>query len=219
MEDRKSTRRVPLGILVGLSGLVLATGSATAWWVWQAAPTQQSAVPTNPSAQTLHSPAVQPSAPTAGTSQSSASTVTIERTVEIYWLKDANRHMTLAPARVKLKVVDQPDAVLQATLTQLLAGSNQPNLISTIPKATKLRSLQVASDGIHIDLSSDFKAGGGSASMTGRVAQITYTVTSIDPKAKVWISVEGKPLGVLGGEGLELSQPITRSQFEQDFTL
>ena len=79
--------------------------------------------------------------------------------------------------------------------------------------------MSVQQDGIHINLSQAFTTGGGSASMTGRVAQVLYTATSLKPNAKVWISVEGKPLDTLGGEGLELDQPLTRQNFKQNFTL
>ena len=220
MEDRKPTRRVPLRILIGLLELMVFTGVATAWWVWRGDPPQRpTATNPNPSAQTYQSPGGQPSVSPGGNSQAVAPTATIERTVEIYWLQDVNNRIKLAPAQVTLKVADKPDAILQAALTQLLAGSNEPDLTTTIPKETQLRSLRVASDGIHVDLSAAFKVGGGSTSMTGRVAQVIYTATSMDPKAPVWISIEGKPLEVLGGEGLELSQPITRSEFEQDFRL
>jgi spore germination protein GerM len=70
-----------------------------------------------------------------------------------------------------------------------------------------------------VDLSQEFTAGGGSASMTGRVAQILYTATSINPNTNVWIDVEGKRLEVLGGEGLVLDQPLTRQNFEKNFDL
>jgi spore germination protein GerM len=58
--------------------------------------------------------------------------------------------------------------------------------------------------------------------MIYRVAQVLYTATSLDPKAKVFLSVESQPLDEnhpLGGEGLILRQPMTRQDFAQDFSL
>jgi spore germination protein GerM len=115
-------------------------------------------------------------------------------------------------------------------MQKLLAVQPSDNLSSTIPKGTKLRSLQVKSDGVHIDLSQEFRAGGGSTSMIYRVAQTIYTATSLDPNQKVFLSIEGQSIlqrrgyandraHPLGGEGLILRQPITRNQFEADFPL
>jgi len=54
--------------------------------------------------------------------------------------------------------------------------------------------------------------------MSSRVAQVLYTATSLQPNAKVWIDIEGKPLEVLGGEGLLLEQPLT-GKLRENFTL
>ena len=55
--------------------------------------------------------------------------------------------------------------------------------------------------------------------MIGRLTQVVYTATSLDTEQSVWLSVDGEPLELLGGEGLEISQPMTREIVDTEFPL
>lgn len=140
---------------------------------------------------------------------------------ESYWLTVSGAEIALAPQPLNLDADAEPAVVLQTAMETLLAGPKQgTDAVTTIPAGTRLLSFEVHSQGIYVDLSSEFAQGGGSSSMTTRVAQILYTATSLDPETGVFLSVEGQPLDEsypLGGEGLVLSQPLTRAQFVKDF--
>jgi spore germination protein GerM len=79
--------------------------------------------------------------------------------------------------------------------------------------------VKVQPDGIHLNLSKEFIQSAGSTSVIGRLGQVIYTATEQNPNAPVWISVEGKPLEVLGDVGVEIRQPITRKMYDQDFPI
>ena len=223
-----SPRRPSLSVVAGLVALALTSGSAIAWWGWSSTqnPTPPSPVPSiatqpaqpqvSPSAKVT--PAPSKSAPAALPLQPKGGTIGSEKSPQVYWLKTSGSQIKLVPSPVESSAAASA-APLRATLTQLLAGTSGADLTTTIPKATTLRSVAVREDGIHVDLSQSFRTGGGTTSMTARVAQVLYTATSLDPTAPVWLSVEGKPLESLGGEGLMLEQPMTRKRFDQDFSL
>ncbi len=136
----------------------------------------------------------------------------------VYWLKDEGDRLALAPVEVTPSA-ETPTGQLESLFTQLLTETPEDDLSSTIPPGTELLSLIIQGDGIVVNLSEEFQFGGGSASMIGRVAQVLYTATSLDPTAGVWFQIEGEPLEVLGGEGLEIAQPMTRDSFTTDFDL
>lgn len=195
-------RRIPLGVVAGISAAVVAAGGVGVWW----AINSQTPIPSPVATPVQPLPSASPVQPT------------VEQTAQVYWLRDTGSHLEVVPQPLKV-ATNQPNAVLEAAFNSLLAGTTDPALSSTIPQGTKLRAVKVQNDGIHVDLSEEFTSGGGSASMIGRVAQILYTATTLQPDAKVWIDVEGKKLDVLGGEGLELEQPLTRQSFTENFTL
>jgi spore germination protein GerM len=186
-------------LLAGLAAAVLLAGGGLAWWMQQATQAPK--------------PEVINASPTDITQ------APLQQSVQVYWLKPTAQSFELVPASVSVSAPGQPDALLKAALESMLKGSGSPDLTSTVPAGTALKQVEVKPDGVHVDLSQAFTTGGGSSSMTGRVGQVIYTATTLDSQAPVWISVEGKPLTVLGGEGLIIDQPMTRAAFKQNFPL
>jgi len=110
-------------------------------------------------------------------------------------------------------------APASAAMRALLAGpSGQERSIgmaTVIPAGTRLLGLSISSGVATVDLSGAFASGGGSLSMTGRLAQVVYTLTQFQSvKEGVVFKVDGKPLTVLGGEGIMLNKPQKRSDYE-----
>jgi spore germination protein GerM len=202
--QEQPVRRIPASVVAGIAVGALAAGGGLGWWVWKLHHSYPQSVPPTNQLHHLTPQAVQPS---------------VEQTVQVYWLKSTGEPIELISHQIVLKDASQPDKLLEGAFSKLLAGSNNPAFVSAIPKGTSLRSVKVAEDGIHVDLSREFTTGGGSTSMSARLKQVLYTATSLDPNANVWIDVEGQKLNVLGGEGLEIDQPVTRKNFEKNFSL
>lgn len=199
--SEQRVKRIPAGAIAAITAGVLAAGGVGGWWAFRSAQQNQpqTATPTSP----------QPTTPT----QSA-----IGQTAQVYWLRDTGTNAELVPTSISVNT-NQPNSILEAAFEELLAGPTNNNVGSTIPQGTKLRSIRVQNDEIYVDLSSEFTSGGGSASMSGRLAQVVYTATSLQPNARVWINVDGEKLEYLGGEGLELDQPLTRQSVQANFPL
>ncbi|MDC0835837.1 GerMN domain-containing protein [Geitlerinema sp. CS-897] len=225
MDNPRQTRR-SLGIVAGIAAVLLVAGGAATVWTRNNANRQAPTV-TNPSQVAPDSPPdarpseAQPSEPQAPDETTQATDApTIEKTLKTYFLRDTGTSFELVPLDVTVEASsDEPDAILTAAFDRLLDTAEQNDVFNTIPTETELKDLSVRDDGIHVDLSREFTSGGGSASMMGRLGQVVYTATSLDPDASVWLSVEGEPLRLLGGEGLEVPQPISRQQFDAEFSL
>ncbi len=147
--------------------------------------------------------------------------------IQVYHIQPKGDRLAAVPTTVKAK---SDEKALREALLQLFSQSkSEPksenaknnvkdnNLHSEIPAQTKLLDLSMQGKEIRLNLSQEFTSGGGTASMNGRLAQVLYTATSLDHDAKLYLSVEGKPLKYLGGEGLEVPQPATRKDFAAEF--
>jgi germination protein M len=113
-------------------------------------------------------------------------------------------------------------AVLRETLVALLAGPTAAELASglhsEVPGETELLDVALADGTATVDVSSEFESGGGSLSMTARVAQVVFTATQFDNVERVLFLMDGAPIEFLGGEGLVLVDPQTRSSVDRAFT-
>ena len=121
---------------------------------------------------------------------------------QMYQLEIVDNHIQITPKTV-YTVATSRKLALREALEKLLAESPTFDPMTTIPTQTRLLNLDIAKDGVYVDLSQEFAEGGGSSSMIYRVAQVLYTATSIDPQTPVFLSIEGKPLDdnyPLGGE-------------------
>jgi spore germination protein GerM len=133
----------------------------------------------------------------------------------VYWIESSKNKLIAVPIAVKAKSNDEAIS----SVINMLITEKQPEteLYSAIPESTKVLSSTSKNKEIRINLSQDFTKGGGSASMQGRIIQVLYTATTLEPDAKVYLSVEGKPLKYIGGEGLEVPQPMIRKDFALEF--
>jgi spore germination protein GerM len=140
-------------------------------------------------------------------------TAVAEITVTAYLIESRENKFVAVPIPVKAK--NSEEAISTALKDMITA--KKPNLYSAIPENTKILSLAIKNNEIRLNLSQEFTLGGGSASMRGRLIQLLYSATSLNPDANLFLSVEGKPLQYLGGEGLEVSQPLRRQNFPLEF--
>lgn len=118
---------------------------------------------------------------------------------------------------VTTRSVGKTPRVGSAAIEALLAGpgpvEGSVSVGTQIPAGTKLLGL-VIEDGIAtVDLSSEFESGGGSLSMTMRLAQVVYTLTQFPTVDGVLFRLDGRPVDVFSGEGIVLDHPVERSDY------
>ena len=218
MQDRNKNR-FSLSVMAAITGIILAAGGGVAWWAKSSLDQKTQVSQPNPA------PIVEDKIPAV------PEPITQEKVVEISWLNPTNENIKLVATRMTFAKSVKSELVLKTALKTLFAEPPQDsNYTTAIPQGTKLLSVKTDKLGIHLNLSKEFISGGGSASMTSRLAQVIYTATSANngiaksekftPQTQpVWISVAGKPLKNLGEEGIIVNQPMTRKDFKENFTL
>jgi germination protein M len=114
---------------------------------------------------------------------------------------------------VARRTVEATPRVGSAALESLLAGPSaserSAGVQTQIPAGTQLLALSIANKVATVDLTSEYESGGGTASMTMRLAQIVCTLDQFPSVKGVLFELDGRPVDVLGGEGIVIDHPLT----------
>jgi Sporulation and spore germination/Immunoglobulin-like domain of bacterial spore germination len=100
-----------------------------------------------------------------------------------------------------------------AALQALLSDPEVEGVGSAIPRDTTFLGLRIEDGVAYADLSSEFESGGGSLSQRLRVAQVVYTLTQFPTVKGVRFLLDGRPVDVIGGEGVIVDHPVTRREY------
>ena len=103
-------------------------------------------------------------------------------------------------------------------MESLLSGPSEEDgkgVTTSIPGGTKLLGLTIEDGEATVDLSGRFDDGGGSASMSSRLAQVVFTLTQFPTVDEVTFQIDGEIVDVFSNEGIVLDGPQTRGDFEE----
>ena len=105
---------------------------------------------------------------------------------------------------------------VRAQVAALTAGPTveeaEEGLATVVPEGTRVLGAELEGGVLTVDLSREFTAGGGTSSMLGRLYQLYYTLSQPADVEAVSLLVEGRPLTVLGGEGIVVDPVWVRAE-------
>ncbi len=134
----------------------------------------------------------------------------------VYFLRSGSTTFSLAPAYRARGRGDQVGLGARSVASLArgpTAEESAQGLTSAVPADTVVRSAELRDGVMTINVSAEFERGGGTASMLGRLNQLLYTLTQPSTVDAVRLEVEGRPVGVFGGEGIVVPTPWLRSDY------
>jgi len=105
-------------------------------------------------------------------------------------------------------------AAVEALLAGPGADETAAGLASSIPEGSAVLGVDVVGAVATADLTGPFASGGGSLSTAMRLAELVFTLTQFPGVTGVELKLDGKSVEVFGAEGLVISHPLTRADFE-----
>ena len=105
-----------------------------------------------------------------------------------------------------------------ASIRAMLAGptpaETRAGVGTAVPPSTDLLGLTIEDGVATVDLSGDYETGGGSLSMTMRLAQVVYTLTQFGSVSEgVRFRLDGEDVTVFSGEGIVLEGSVDRDDY------
>lgn len=107
-------------------------------------------------------------------------------------------------------------AMRELFLGPSLEEQEKLKLKTEIPEGCRLINVKESTKNIRIDISSQFLTGGGSESMQVRFRQLRETALNLAKGRPVFLYVDGQKAVTIGGEGLEVPQPLSRDEIGDD---
>lgn len=157
--------------------------------------------------------------PTTTTEPSTTTTVpvTSEHELVVYLLADpavGERGPYLVPVYRTWMGETAEECAIEALLAGYTFSEVDLGLGSAVPFETQFLDVRIAEPTAVVDLTGAFESGGGTASMHGRLGQLAYTATQFEGIDRVELLLDGEPVTVFSGEGIDLSEPLARDGFE-----
>lgn len=115
--------------------------------------------------------------------------------------------------------VDTGPAVGRAAIEELLARPTDfeanAGVGTAVPPGTRLLDLDIAGGIATVDLSEEYgSTGGGTMGESLAVAQVVYTLTQFPTVSGVNFMIEGTPIEMTPGHGIDLSEPQRRKDWD-----
>ncbi len=189
---------VPLSVVVGLLVACGDTGESSSTALATTVPASTTTV------------VVTTVAPTTVASTTVAPTLPAETvTVAAYFVRD--EHLVVAGRDV---VAWEGVPVMEAVLAGPTVTEADLGITTMIPDGTEVLGVNVQGSEATVNLSSEFESGGGSLSMTLRVAQVVYALTQLPDVDTVRFQIDGEPREMIGGEGIVVTD-ASRANFSE----
>ena len=164
----------------------------------------------------LSSPPSSPATPVAAspepTPEDSTPPATVAKKLEVWFAY--GEHLFAAHHEV-----ETGPAVARAAMEELLARPTEfeanAGVATNVPPGTRLLGLTIENGVATVDLSEEYGSpGGGTMGESMAVAQVVYTLTQFPTVKGVAFEIEGTPLEMTPGHGIDLRDPQRRADWE-----